>query len=399
MKKAILVILCVLVIITLSSAIVFAEGETTGTTTTSNEITTQPVNTTEQEAGTTPDSILYPFEKLIESVQLALTFSADGKAELLISFANERLAEAQIMTERNKQELVEKVMNTYIKTVQQANKNIENAAQDDKDVVAILEDVKIVEETAEKILIKATGIIPQEYAESLKLAIENEVKKTLAVSAFTAAKMVFAEAREKVNVAREELATAQKSGDEAVIKAAEDKLTAAEQYKEQMEKLKDEIEAYKEEIKSVIKEQEKILEDDKDKDEKSDLIKEPGDTENIEKKIEKMDEIIIKQQEKRDEMISKLSERPGKAAAKIEENTKKQIEKKNVTLEELKESLSAAQESTTVEQNEQSSANDVTILQDDEENEGTAIGQNESADDKGHTDTLSHDNGNGKSKK
>lgn len=53
-------------------------------------------------AGTTPDSMLYGFDRGLETLELALTFSRQGKARLALEQAEERLAEAWAMRQRNR---------------------------------------------------------------------------------------------------------------------------------------------------------------------------------------------------------------------------------------------------------------------------------------------------------
>lgn len=293
-----------------------------------------------KKAGITPDSILYPVERLIESVQVNLTFYADGKADLLVSFANERLAEAQIMSGKNKVDMVQRVLKVYAQTVQEANKNLEQAAQNDKNITATLDQIKVMEDEAGKIVIAVNGTIPEGIGEDLKASMTSEVKKTLAIKSFATAKESLSEAKKKVEQAKEELKLAEKSGDAAKIALAKENLAKAEAAKEQLEKIKDEIEKYKEEIKKLLDEgdkptatatpaptatpsstpkPEKEKEDDKDND-----------------KIEKVEKQIEKLQEKRQEVINHVSGKPGKAAEKIEENTKKQIEKKQEKIEKFK---------------------------------------------------------------
>lgn len=60
------------------------------------------------DAGVTPDSIVYPIDKAIESIQLTLTFTAEGKVILLTDISQERLEEAKVMAEENKDELAVK---------------------------------------------------------------------------------------------------------------------------------------------------------------------------------------------------------------------------------------------------------------------------------------------------
>jgi hypothetical protein len=315
-----------------------ATPTSTPTPTPTATATATPAPTT--ETGTTvtiaPDNILYSLKRLVESIQVALTFSPEGKAELLVTLADKRLAEAEMMSEQNKQELVEGVMKAYVETVEAANEKLEQAAQDGKDVTAVLEDIRIIELTADKLVIKATGVLPTESADALKALITDQVKETLAVQAFTIAKVDYKAAAAAVKVAEEELAAAEKTGGEALIKAATEKLQLALQTMEQAEKLKNEVEAYKEEIIKGIK----------DNDEENGLEQK----EKLQQKIAHMEAIIAKQQAKRDEQIEKHKDQPGKASEKIEANTKKQMDKKKAKVEAMKEQLGTSQPAATTEQ-------------------------------------------------
>lgn len=351
MRKVIAVIVSLAFILTFGSAIVLAE-ETTATETTSPGATPSSDQTdTQQEAGITPDDPLYFLDKMVESIQVALTFSSDGKAELLVSFANERLAEADIMTKENKQELFLKVMDTYLNTIKEANEKIEEAAQDEKDVTALLESISVTTDSAGQTVIKAVGVIPQESAESLKQAITDEVKKTIVVDAFSVAKTTFFDAKKQFGDAKEALKAAIASGDEAAIKAAEEELKQAEEYKDNMEAMKDQVEGYKEEVIGELKE-EKSAED-----------KEVKEKEKVEEKIAKMEEIVKKQIAKREEIAAKVEDN-GKAAEKIEENTEKQIERKLQVIENLKASIEEVQ--TVEETDEEEDTASVEKAEDDE---------------------------------
>jgi hypothetical protein len=308
-------------VLTFSSMTAFAEGETTDSTNQDQSVQ----DSVYEEPGMTPDNVLYPIEKMIESIQVVFTFSDEDKAELLVKFANERLSEAQIMSEEGKQQLLVDVLNAYVKTIDEANEKLENAVGEDKDITGIIESIKFTEDAAGNVIIEANGTIPEEISAELNTAITDVVKKTIVIEALSTSKSNFEQAKELVDAAKEELEKAKETGDEALIKAAEEKLALAEENKDQMEQAKEEVNQYKEEIVSDIKNE--------DKDQKE--------VEKIEKKIEKMQSLVIKQQEKRQEMVEKLTGKPGKAAEKIEENTKKQLDKKNTKINQLKESLDA----------------------------------------------------------
>ncbi|MDW7673641.1 MAG: DUF5667 domain-containing protein, partial [Bacillota bacterium] len=163
---------------------------------TNDETTTEEAaESTTTEVSITPDSLLYPVKRLIESVRVALTFTEEGKAELLIEFANERLAEAQIMTEQNKLELAEKVIQVYAKTIAKANDHVVKGIEKDKDLTSTIEKFELIQDNADKVIIKFTGAVSEEIAEQLKEKITVETQKVLAKKAFITAKENFFDAK------------------------------------------------------------------------------------------------------------------------------------------------------------------------------------------------------------
>lgn len=87
--------------------------------TTPTEVTATPVTTTQPatDPGITPDSTFYFLDKLAEKIVLIFTFSPEKKAEVLLEDANERLAEAQAMTDAGKDALAEKTAQDYASTI------------------------------------------------------------------------------------------------------------------------------------------------------------------------------------------------------------------------------------------------------------------------------------------
>lgn len=349
MKKTALILLSAIFIVTLWTGTAFAEGSTTATTTApvtapTATVTPAPTAMTDTTVTIAPDNILYSLKRLVESIQVAFTFSPEGKAELLVTLADERLAEAELMSENNKRELVEQVMKAYVKNVKTANEKLEEAAEAGKDVTAVLDDIRIVEQTAGKLVIKATGMLPAESAETLKAQVAGQVKSTLAVQAFAIAKVDYKDSNAAVKTANNELKAAEKSGDEALVTAAKEKLELALQAKTNAEKLKDEVKAYKDDIIKDIKD-----EDDEDKNDEDSKDK-FGQQEELQRKLAKMEEIVAKLQLKRAEQIEKLKNQQGKASEKIEENTNKQLEKKNIKVDKMKEELEKLQTAATTDQ-------------------------------------------------
>ncbi|NLI92716.1 MAG: hypothetical protein GX434_11070 [Peptococcaceae bacterium] len=278
---------------------------TTTSTTTGSTVGTDPTNTSgnsttpvseevKNEAGITPDSFLYSLEQMIESVQLALTFNQEGKAELLIEFANERLAEAQVINEKNQSQLVDRVLHAYISTVEKANTICKTAVEQEQtsdNVGAILDKIEVLQNDGEKVAIKITGSMPQEQSQAIIDSIKAQVKITLASKAYVTVKKEFVNSVHNVAEAKKQLEAAIQSGDQAAIAAAQAKLQETEQYRDQMAQLKKDVQELRRDVKKeqleILKEQRKAMGEDKkeianakDKDEDEDH--ESG---NINKKI------------------------------------------------------------------------------------------------------------------
>ena len=85
-----------------------------------------------EEAGVTPDqTILWGAEQVIEDVSLALTFDETAKAEKSLEYADERLAEAQVMTEENKTEAVETALEAQEENLADAEQAASEISSDD----------------------------------------------------------------------------------------------------------------------------------------------------------------------------------------------------------------------------------------------------------------------------
>lgn len=102
------------------------------------------------DAGVTPDSIFYSADKLFEDLQLLLTTDSEKEAELLLQFAQERLAEAKEMTEEEKTEFVKTAMDAYIETLGQAEEKVTEVAADEDTTQEVKEELsEQLEDTAE----------------------------------------------------------------------------------------------------------------------------------------------------------------------------------------------------------------------------------------------------------
>ncbi|AEH60725.1 hypothetical protein Mzhil_0863 [Methanosalsum zhilinae DSM 4017] len=83
-----------------------------------------------RDAGTTPDSLFYGFERAIESIDIHLTFDDQKKVEKILSYSERRLSEAWIMQERNQSDLAEQAEQRYTEHLMMARELGHNVADD-----------------------------------------------------------------------------------------------------------------------------------------------------------------------------------------------------------------------------------------------------------------------------
>lgn len=151
----------------------YAAGTNTETNGTVQSETTVSTQTAAEVAGITPDQWLYSFERLGEKIQLTFTLTSEAEAELFTRYANERLAEAQVMDAKELYDLVEEMLNDYSDSLANAKGKIETVAQDDEKV-----------ESVEEIIVEVNGLeaSSSEILEQLVLHLSPEAQAALTVS-------------------------------------------------------------------------------------------------------------------------------------------------------------------------------------------------------------------------
>lgn len=117
--------------------------------------------------GLTPDNPLYVVDKLIENIKVSLVSNADKEAKLLLEITQERLAEAQKMTEKQKIKYVDKLIGKYFVSLNKAEEKVSEVILDEK------KEEKIKAELSEK-LEDAT-----EVNEDIKAVLDEEIRKKL----------------------------------------------------------------------------------------------------------------------------------------------------------------------------------------------------------------------------
>ncbi|GEM_PF-2787537 len=92
-----------------------------------------------ENAGITPDSFLYVFDKLAEKARLMFTFDKIEKAKLKIKYAEERLAEAAVMVQVGKPEKAKELVDEYGRDISEVEDGIDVAEKEGRNVTRVLE--------------------------------------------------------------------------------------------------------------------------------------------------------------------------------------------------------------------------------------------------------------------
>jgi hypothetical protein len=230
-----------------------------------------------KKAGITPDSILYPVDKLIEDIREALTSNDVDKAILLTDCAEERLAEAQLMMKEGETKLAQVAADNYTgltgkvnDTIQHACGNKESSKEDettgssistlqDKDndgINDILEELIERNATLQKnsinVLAELLKKVPEQSKEAITKAIVNQIMRAKAVKDFVTAKKAYNEGKKEVKGIEKELKDVQKSGDKTKIDAAYEALENANKKLQELAAQKNEAWNAKKNVKTSI---------------------------------------------------------------------------------------------------------------------------------------------------
>jgi hypothetical protein len=277
MKKRILTFM-IAALFTVSGFAVQAKAEGETSTTTSGI-------TYKAEAGITPDSMFYPIDKLIDQLQVIVSFTDGSKVEAILSNSQERLGESELMAEAGKQEAAQKALVAYTEAVAEANDKLDEiieAFQDSEDgekdekIAKLEEAVAEEQKSSTEILEGMTDEVSGDYEEVLDRVIEMQTAKKAAVRAMVDARHELNASRKEYNATKVQLKKVEKSGDEELIKKAQEALKVAEEalriesveYKTAFETKQETVKKYSgnkvvttEDEKSVVEEQNATTED------------------------------------------------------------------------------------------------------------------------------------------
>jgi len=88
-----------------------------------------------------PDSPLYGLGRAWENLQLFFTFDDVGKANLHYRFAEYRLAEAEVMSNRNRTDLAQRALSEYENELNETDQRVERAVALGKNITALIQHV------------------------------------------------------------------------------------------------------------------------------------------------------------------------------------------------------------------------------------------------------------------
>ncbi len=123
-------------------------------------------------AGILPDSPLYVFKKMFESLDLFLTFDKAAKAEKYLKYAELRLAEAKEMVNKGKPEYVDKLLEEYEDKLEKANEIARVAQQIGKNVSKVVELVAIATTVHLDVLENVHEKVPEQAKPAIERAME-----------------------------------------------------------------------------------------------------------------------------------------------------------------------------------------------------------------------------------
>lgn len=183
-----------------------AEGETTSL---------------KDKAGITPGSILYPADKILDEIKIALSFTDGSKIESITEVAEERLGESEVLQESGKTEDAAKVLAEANEKMERAAKRAKEVAIETKDIEEqdkltklekTLESLAVKQATFEQVLKNLEGKSPEELKEKLQEVMDKNAERKLAVASMV-------DSRQSLNDARKALKDAEKSGDAAKVES------------------------------------------------------------------------------------------------------------------------------------------------------------------------------------
>lgn len=147
--------------------------------------TTDETSAISSEAGITPDSVLYPLDKLVENVQLSLTSDPVDKAALLDADATERLGESEVMVDEDKTELGAQTLDAYQQTLDKASDEVDQAIQSGEDVTAVVNQLSDSVDSNAEVVENVESQLPADQQDAITQNVDDSTAEIQAQNAAT----------------------------------------------------------------------------------------------------------------------------------------------------------------------------------------------------------------------
>ncbi|EYE87855.1 hypothetical protein Q428_11110 [Fervidicella metallireducens AeB] len=195
----------------------------------------EETSTLKDQAGITPDSILYPIDKALDDLKISISTTEEKKVEAITDVAQERLGESQVLIEKGKEDIANTSIDEYKQKINEAVEvieNVNNTTNDEKaekDIDKIGSIVLSKQEKAIEVLKEIQNKVGEESKESITKVIEMQVAKKEAVKNMVQKRHELNISRQAMQQAKIELEKAIKTGNDDLINKARESLLAKEE--------------------------------------------------------------------------------------------------------------------------------------------------------------------------
>ncbi len=132
-------------------------------------------------AGITPDSPIYGLDRAWERIQMAFERKEENRAKLHYEFAQERLAEAEEMTEKNRTDLAKELIDDYEEELNETNNEMKKARNLGRNITELAEHVANMTSKHLEVLQRVYDKVPESAKASIQHAMEVSIRKQVGV--------------------------------------------------------------------------------------------------------------------------------------------------------------------------------------------------------------------------
>ena len=228
--------------ILVASIFVFGSFSTRAFAAEVNTQTTEAAVSFKDNAGITPDSLLYTIDQAVDKLRELLASGDEKRVEVIAQVAQERLGESEVMAEKGETELAKKALEEYNDKITEAADKLQavgNSTEatseegvDEKLEQSIVDLEKAIQEVQEKSLVVLDNlkeVIAEGGTETVEKVIEEQTAHKEAVASFVKERHEFNVVKKALNMAKVSIKKVEKSGDEEAIKKAQEELALKQQ--------------------------------------------------------------------------------------------------------------------------------------------------------------------------